>query len=119
MPKRILVVEDNDDLRSFYHYALTAAGFDVQEAADGIQALRHLDNHPPDLVVLDLRLPMVSGVDVKEELAANIQTREIPIVVVTGSPQDLRGVAPDCVLTKPVMPEELVRTVQRCLESIR
>ena len=49
---------------------------------------------------------MVSGVDVKEELAANIQTREIPIVVVTGSPQESSGRRPRLLLTKPVMPEE-------------
>jgi len=115
VPNRILVVEDNDDLRGMFRHALSMAGFDVEEAADGIQALRHLDNRPPDLVVLDLRMPMVSGLDIRQDLAASIQTRQIPIVVVSGSPEDLGQVEVDCVLKKPVFPERLVETVRRCL----
>jgi len=58
----ILVVEDDDDVRRFYRSALTMAGFRVVEAHDGLPALRRLDDSPPDLVVLDLGLPTVSGV---------------------------------------------------------
>jgi DNA-binding response OmpR family regulator len=109
--KRILVVEDDDDLRGLYRETLTVAGFRVVEAADGVQALRNLQNHPPDLVVLDLRLPKLSGVEVHE----SIRTRNIPIVVVSGSPQDLGDRVVECSLTKPVMPEKLVEAVQSCL----
>ena len=62
-PKRILVVEDHDDLRTLFRAALSGAGFDVTEARDGVQALRHLQGDLPDLVVLDLRLPRLNGVD--------------------------------------------------------
>ena len=114
-PQRILVVEDNEDLRALFRDALSAAGFDVAEAGDGVQALQQLHNDLPDLVVLDLRLPMLSGVDVHE----SIRSRDIPIVVVSGSPQDLGDRRVDCVRTKPVMPEQLVTAVRRCVRDHR
>lgn len=114
-PKRILVVEDNEDLRALFRDALSAAGFDVTEAGDGLQALQRLHNDLPDLVVLDLRLPMLSGVDVHE----SIRSRDVPIVVVSGSPEDLGDRPVECVLTKPVMPEQLVTTVRRCVRDQR
>lgn len=118
--KRILVVEDDRDLRQHFRDVLSTAGFEVEEAADGMQALRHLDNRPPDLVVLDLRMPYFSGVEIRQDLASNILTRQIPVVVVTGSPEELPDdVVVDCVLRKPVYPEVLVDTVRRCLASPR
>jgi twitching motility two-component system response regulator PilH len=115
VPQRILVVEDNHDLRAMFRDALSIAGFHVTEASDGLQALRCLDNERPDLVVLDLRLPQISGVEIHDDLAANIQTRNIPIVVVSGSPHNLGDRPVECVLTKPVLPEKLVETVRQCL----
>ena len=115
MPKRILVVEDNDDLRGMSCDALSLAGFSITEAANGLDALRHLDNDRPDLIVLDLRLPQFSGIEIRQELLANTHTRGIPIVVVSGSPQDLGNLAVKCVLTKPVLPDQLVATVWRWL----
>ena len=109
-------MEDNDDLRAMFRDALSIAGFHVTEAADGLQALRCLDNDRPDLVVLDLWLPQFSGLEVRDDLAANIHTRNIPIVVVSGSPQDLGDRPVECVLAKPVMPETLVETVRHCLQ---
>ena len=117
MARRILVVEDHHDLRQMFADALSLAGFHVFEAADGLQALRQLDGNPPDLVVLDLRLPYFSGVEIRQDLASNIVTRGIPVVVVSGTPEDLGNVPVDCVLTKPVYPETLVDTVRRCLAA--
>lgn len=117
--QRILVVEDNDDLRAVFRHALSMDGFHVTEAADGLQALRSLDNDRPDLVVLDLRLPQFSGIDIHDDLAANIHTRKIPIVVVTGSPHDLGDRPVECVLAKPVTPEKLVETVRSCLQATK
>jgi CheY-like chemotaxis protein len=110
-PKRILVVDDNDDLRALFQHALAAGGFDVIEAADGVQALQQLHTQVLHLVILDLRMPMLNGVDVHE----SIRSRKIPIVVVTGSPEDLGDLLVECVLRKPVMPETLLETVRRCL----
>lgn len=113
----VLVVEDDDDLRSIFRSALALAGFAVQEAADGFDALRRLDSNPPDLVVLDLSLPIISGYIVQQEIAANAHTRRIPIVIVTGSNDDLSHLDVACVLRKPVHSTELIRTVRRCLAS--
>lgn len=98
-----------------FRTALAFAGFTVREAGDGYDALRIVDQHPPDLVVLDLLLPTISGMTVQQEIAAQVVTRDIPIVVVTGStlPVDETQVA--CVLRKPVMPDALVSAVCRCL----
>lgn len=115
MAKRILVVEDNADLRRLFRTALSLAGFVVDEAADGLDALRIIENRAPDLVVLDLMLQSLDGRSVQQELAAGALTRDIPIVVVTGSTLDVAGVNISCVLRKPVMPDQLVETVRRCI----
>ena len=115
--RRILIVEDDEDVRSMFRISLTLAGYDVQEAGDGLEALRRIDHSPPDLVVLDLGLPFVSGDVVQQEIATHVFTRNIPVVIVTGSGKDLSDRKVACVLRKPVMPEELVRTVESCLTS--
>jgi DNA-binding response OmpR family regulator len=115
MAKRILVVEDNADLRRLFRTALNIAGFTVDEAADGLDALHIIENRVPDLVVLDLMLQSLDGRSVQQELAARAFTRDIPIVVVTGSSQEVSGVNVSCVLRKPVMPDQLVETVRHCI----
>jgi DNA-binding response OmpR family regulator len=112
----VLVVEDDASLRVMYRTALRMAGFYVNEAANGLEALRALDADPPDVVVLDLGLPIVSGYAVRTEIAAQSHTRQIPIVVVTGTEPDTPLDVP-CLLRKPVAPDELVATVNRCLAA--
>jgi two-component system OmpR family response regulator len=80
--KRILIVDDDATLRRYFRMALQLAGFEIQEASDALVALNLIQQDPPDLVVLDLHLPTISGRAVHEDLTA---TRDIPIVVVTGS----------------------------------
>jgi DNA-binding response OmpR family regulator len=115
--KRILVVEDNTDLRRMFKTALSLAGFDVDEAGDGIEALQIIELRPPDLVVLDLMLRALDGLSVQQELAARSATAHIPVVIVTGSTISTENIDVACVLRKPVMPDELVRTVRQCLRS--
>ena len=115
---RILIIEDDTPLRLLYRTALKTAGFDVSDVGDGYEALQALDERPPELVVLDLGLPRVNGQTVREEMAAHDRTREIPIVIVTGSTgPEIYRLAADCVLTKPVAPDRLVEVVQRCLST--
>ena len=113
--KRILIVEDDADLRRMFRMALIVAGFDVEEAGDGVEALRLVENRTPDLVVLDLVLRALDGLSVQQELAARAVTRHIPVVIVTGSTLEAGGLNVACVLRKPVMPDELVQTVSMCL----
>jgi len=119
MPPRqtVLIVEDDTDLRKFYRHALALAGYDVKEAPGGFEALRTLDSDPPDIVVLDLTLPGVDGFMVRRELAAHAHTRSIPIVVVTGSAENLDYLEVACLLRKPVSPDDLVNVVRKCLAS--
>ena len=113
----ILIVEDNADLRFTFRTALALAGFNVREAGDGYEALRIVDQTLPDLVVLDLLLPNISGTTVQQEIAAQALTRDIPIVIVTGSALEVDESRVACLLRKPVLPDELVAAVKRCLRS--
>jgi CheY-like chemotaxis protein len=113
--QRVLVVEDDADLRRLFRTALWVAGYEVDEAPDGLHALRVIEDRPPDLVVLDLVLQSLDGVSVQQDLAARALTRDIPVVVVTGSDRDIAGVNVACVLRKPVLPDQLVRTVKQCI----
>jgi DNA-binding response OmpR family regulator len=112
---RILIVEDDTDLRRFFRTALSMAGYEVEEAPDGLDALHLIENRPPDLVVLDLTLQSLDGVSVQQELAARAITADIPIVIVTGSDREVAGANVACVLRKPISPEQLIKTVRRCL----
>jgi CheY-like chemotaxis protein len=113
----VLVVEDDPALRRMYRTALALAGFEVVEADDGLAALHFLDNRAPDVVVLDLMLPTMSGLVVQQEIAAHAHTRRIPIVIVTGSDLSLDHLDVPCVLRKPVSPESLVDAVRSCMAS--
>lgn len=116
-PKRILIVEDDEDVRRLYRTALSLAGFDVVEAGDGLDALRWIDHSPPDLVILDLLLPRVSGLVVQQEISAQAVTRQIPIVVITGAAVADEAMDVACFLRKPVSPDRLIDTVRACLAS--
>jgi twitching motility two-component system response regulator PilH len=113
----VLVVEDDASTREMYRQALTASGHRTIAVADGLSALRHLEGGRPDVVVLDLMLPTVGGRDVYRELRANPETREIPVVIVTGSDaHDLEPCEFRFFLRKPVSPETLTRIVDDALQ---
>jgi DNA-binding response OmpR family regulator len=114
---RVLIVEDDADLRRMFRQALVFGGFEVQEAGDGLQALRSLDADPPDVMVLDLALPLVSGYGVRQEVASQAHLRQIPVVVVTGQPGPHHGLDAACLLQKPVAPEKLIDVVRSCIAS--
>ena len=115
--RTLLIVEDDDDLRRLYLTALRAAGYDVLEAATGLDALRRIDAQPPDLIVLDLMLPKVSGFGVLYDLSAQAHTRSIPVIVVTGTSEPVESPRVACVLRKPVDPDDLIAAIERCLAS--
>ena len=117
MPTRVLVVDDDEDLRDLYRVTLNLAGFETSTAANAIDALRRIDRDPPDAIVLDIGLPLISGIAVREDLAAQAHTRHIPILVVTGSPENFDYLNVNCVLRKPVSSEQLVDALRKCLRS--
>ena len=113
--KTVLVVEDDSALRKMFTTALSLAGFTVREAPNGYEAIHSVERNQPDLIVLDLLLPGFGGLGVQQEIAERAATKLIPIVIVTGSNRDLDHLAVACVLRKPVDPDALVATVQKCL----
>jgi two-component system, OmpR family, phosphate regulon response regulator PhoB len=113
----VLIVEDDAPLREFYRTTLRNADYRVVAVEDGFDALTWIEQHTPDIIVLDLALLRVSGRDVQRELRAHSETRDIPIVVVTGNDtSDLNKRELACVLHKPVTGEALVDVVDRCLK---
>lgn len=113
--RRILVVEDDDALANVYRNALNFAGYDVDVASDGVTALGDIDTDHPDLVVLDMHLPQISGERILSEVASTPDTRDIPFIVVT----DANAAAPTsgafAVLRKSCDPVDLVALVAQRL----
>lgn len=116
---RVLIVEDDGDLRHLFSTQLTLAGFRVEAVDNGLAALQRIDEAPPDLLLLDLGLPVISGHSVANELAASALTRDIPLVVVTGQLTTAPPTNASCVLWKPVSLPNLIATVNRCLDDAR
>lgn len=113
----ILIVEDDAELRRLYRTTLTLAGYEVEEAADGLDALRRMEARKSDLVVLDIGLPALSGLAVHQEITAHAYTRHVPVVIVTGTTMNLDHLDVRCVLRKPVEPDELLKTIRSCLAA--
>lgn len=114
----ILVVEDDPALREFYRRILINAGYGVVAVEDGMDALRVVEHGTvPQAIVLDLALPRLGGRDVLQELQSHAQTRNIPIIVVSGT--DTRGLTNDvaCVMRKPVTAEQFIEAVAKCLRG--
>jgi CheY-like chemotaxis protein len=112
----VLVVEDNQDARGLMVDALMLAGFEVRAAAHGAEALRMLDRYAPDVIVLDLVLPWVNGLEVLSTLRQKPELRHIPVLVTTGtatSEFDLQVFHPVKVMRKPVSFELLVPAIRR------
>lgn len=117
---RILVVDDLEDNRELYAAYLEIAGFDVEKAIDGRDALDRVAVRAPDLVVMDLAMPRLDGWDATRLLKADPQTRDIPVLVLTAyvSEEDLqraRAAGADDVATKPMLPRELLGRVRTLL----
>jgi two-component system, OmpR family, phosphate regulon response regulator PhoB len=119
----ILLVEDDPDIRHLVSYKLTKGGFDVVEAADGVTALHEARCHRPDLVILDVRMPRMSGLEVCRELRAAPQTAHVPILMLTARAraQDLEQAyaagATDYVV-KPFSPRALQERVESLLLKV-
>ena len=116
----VLIVEDDPSLRSLYRAILQLEGFAVVAVEDGVDALRYLEATAPAAVVLDLDLPRLGGRDVSRELKGRDDTRDVPIVIVTGTDtSDLNPRDYACILRKPLDPDTIVTAVRRCLAKVQ
>ena len=120
MAKRILLVEDNQDNRLIYSMILQHAGYQVMEAADGISGLASARNQRPDLILLDIGLPRISGWEVCAELKAGKATADIKILAITAlafeeDRQRAQEHHMDGYLAKPVEPRRVLEEVRRLI----
>jgi two-component system cell cycle response regulator DivK len=118
----ILIVDDYPDALDVWDLYLQASGFEVLRAEDGTEALRCACEEMPDLVVMDLELPGLTGVQVARALRERADTRHIPLIASTGHSlpaklDEAKRAGFDQILIKPCDPAELVDTIRRHLAS--
>jgi DNA-binding response OmpR family regulator len=119
--KKILVAEDEPDIRGLIAYSLRFAGYEVIEATDGREAIDKALGELPDLILLDVRMPKVNGYEACSSLKADASTKKIPVIFLSARGQEAeikRGLelgAEEYIL-KPFAPDELYRRVGSILE---
>ncbi|GMT97935.1 hypothetical protein KH5H1_20540 [Corallococcus caeni] len=115
---RILVVEDEETLADAIQDVLQDAGFDVQVARNGLEAWRKLEGNAPDLLLLDLMLPLLDGRGLLMRMRDHGQLRELPVVVITNASRKALGDQQvQSFLEKPVTLKRLVTAVTSALGS--
>jgi two-component system cell cycle response regulator DivK len=119
---RVLLVDDYPDARDMYGEYLEYSGYDVIQASNGMEALERAFEDQPDIILMDLSLPVMDGWEATRRLKANHRTASIPVVALTG--HALAGILEgaqkagcDAFVTKPCLPEDLVKEIKRVLES--
>ncbi|HEY1234538.1 MAG TPA: response regulator transcription factor [Candidatus Binatia bacterium] len=121
--QKILVVEDEPDIRKLVNYNLAQERFRVLEAEDGEQALKMVQRERPDLVILDLMLPGLSGMELCKILRERHETKKLPVLMLTakaGEADRIVGLemGADDYLAKPFSPRELVARVRAVLRRV-
>ena len=120
VPAQVLVVDDEPNILLSLEFLMQQAGFDVTTAADGENALERIDAGLPDLLLLDISLPGISGFDVLERLRTADATRRLPIIMLTAHGREVereKGMAlgADDYITKPFSTQALVEKVKTLL----
>ncbi len=122
--KKILVVDDEPDVRNFLAACIEDAGFIVDTAINGDDALEKIKADPPDLMTLDMVMPRKSGIQLMRDLRKNDEWAEIPVIVITAHARDEFGsheikdfnafatrYQPKIIMEKPITPEKLVKSI--------
>ena len=116
-PVQVLLVEDDDSAREIFATALRMTGHHVRTASDGLAGLRLLEAFEPDVVVVDLALPIASGFEVLHEMRSGERMHDTPVIAISGHEHGLRQARANReffgVLEKPFDPQRLVRMVDR------
>jgi CheY-like chemotaxis protein len=122
MTSTILLVDDYPDAVDVLAIYLRGEGFEVLTACDGEHALREARRVRPQLIVMDLEMPILSGYEVAARLRADAETRDIPLIAATGHSharqlEEARLAGFDAVIVKPCDPDELVREIRRLVQA--
>lgn len=121
MSKTVLIVEDNELNMKLFHDLLEAHGVDTVETADGKNVLELAREHKPDLILMDIQLPEISGLDVTKMLKADEDLKSIPVIAVTafamkGDEQKIREGGCEDYISKPISVGNFMDTINRYLE---
>ena len=121
MTRRVMIVDDDESVRSLLRLTLPAEGFEILEAPDGVAAIALLDREKPDLVLLDWHMPRASGADVLDAVKRRLP--HVSVIVLTASAVHAERVRAetlgvDAFLTKPFSPLELLGEVERLLRGV-
>jgi PleD family two-component response regulator len=121
-PARILIADDNPQGAELLEAYLSDSGHEIQTAADGEETLRKVQQWRPDLILLDIMMPKISGFEVCKRLRADAGTRDIAVLMITAldQPSDVERaveVGTDDFLTKPINKSELLLRVRSLLKS--
>jgi len=117
MTKRVLVVEDTEDNRQILRDLLTNAGYELVEAVDGAAGVAMAASDKPDLILMDIQLPVLDGYEATRQIKANAATKDIPIIAVTsyalsGDEARTRAAGCEAYIAKPFSPRELLAKVR-------
>src|SRR5262245_24415032 len=118
MNKRILIIEDQEDNRAILRDLLSLAGYDLLEAADGEEGVKLAQKEHPDLILMDIQLPVIDGYEATRRIKRNTNLRAIPIIAVTsyalsGDEAKARAAGCDDYVTKPFSPRDLLAKVRQ------
>jgi two-component system, cell cycle response regulator DivK len=118
--KKVLIVEDNDLNMKLFNDLLEAHGYRTLQTKDGVEALRMARQHRPDLILMDIQLPEVSGLEVTKWLKEDDDLRSIPVIAVTafamkGDEEKIREGGCEAYVAKPISVASFMRTVERFL----
>ena len=117
MSKRILVVEDQEDNRRILHDLLTNAGYEIVQAENGEEAVKVAAAQRPDLILMDIQLPLLDGYEATRRIKSDPALRAIPIIVVTsyalsGDESMARAAGCDAYITKPYSPRAILAKIR-------
>lgn len=121
--KTILCIEDEPEMIDLMRLILGRRGYNVKGAAGGVEGIRQVRQIHPDLVLLDLMMPVMDGWEVYQQMKADESTRDIPVIVVTAKAQNIDRVLGlhiakvNDYLAKPFSPQELVDSVEKVLKK--
>ncbi|MDJ0762264.1 MAG: response regulator [Myxococcota bacterium] len=121
MPSKILIVDDTETMRLYEHMLLSGQGYELDMAENGVEALKKIEGNKPDLVLMDIMMPQMNGIECCRRIKSNDHTREIKVVMVTTKSEyekvkEAFAAGCDDYVTKPIDRVELLSKLKELLK---